>query len=112
VRLELVLSDAQVHEIADLVADRLAMHAPPTPSGLVDAQTVADTLGVSRDTVYLHADELGGRRIGDGKRPRWRFDLAIAREAWQPQQPTRTAPRRRRSPDNGTGLLPVHGDVR
>jgi hypothetical protein len=38
-------------------------------------------LGVSRQWVYEHAEELGGQRIGSGKRPRWRFDLTVARAA-------------------------------
>ncbi len=49
--------------------------------GLVDAATVADALHVTRQTVYQHAAELGGVRIGSGPRARWRFDLARALEA-------------------------------
>lgn len=49
--------------------------------GLVDAQTVALALGISRQTVYSQAERLGGRRIGDGPRARWRFDLETARTA-------------------------------
>jgi len=43
-------------------------------SPLVDAATLADHLGISRDTVYRHADELGVIRIGG----RLRFDLERA----------------------------------
>jgi hypothetical protein len=111
-RVELELTDEQLDGLADLVTERLRARAEPAQAGLVDAQTVADALAISRDTVYDHALALGGRRIGDGARPRWRFDLAIAREAWQPQEPTRTTPRRRRSPNGRTNLLPVHGDER
>jgi hypothetical protein len=43
---------------------------------LVDAATVASTLGVSREWVYANASRLGGRAIGAGKvRPRLRFYL-------------------------------------
>jgi hypothetical protein len=76
----------------------------------VDAQTVAEHLGISRDTVYSHATELGGRRVGDGPRPRLRFDLVAACAAWQPladvPPPTCAPPRRRRSSTHGN-LLPV-----
>jgi hypothetical protein len=43
--------------------------------GLVDAARLAERLGVSRDFVYAHADELGARRLGSGPRARLRFDL-------------------------------------
>jgi hypothetical protein len=113
-RVELTLTDDQLDVLAGLVAERLSTHTEPGQAALVDAQTVADTLGISRDTVYEHAAELGGRRIGDGARPRWRFNVADALAAWQPSTdaPTRTAPRRRRSNDDRSHLLPVHGDQR
>jgi hypothetical protein len=97
----------QLDELADLVAERL--RAKPAPA-LVDAQTVADALGVHRDTVYDHAAELGGVKVGDGPRPRWRFDLQTAVAAWQPSEPARATPRRRRSASR-PGLLPVHGEA-
>lgn len=50
-------------------------------SELVDAAAVAVALKCSRQTVYAHAAELGGERIGQGKRARWRFDLDAARAA-------------------------------
>jgi hypothetical protein len=45
-------------------------------TALVDAASVAEHLGVSRDYVYEHADDLGARRLGSGPRARLRFDLA------------------------------------
>lgn len=42
---------------------------------LVDAATLADRLGFTRDYVYRHAAELGALRFGDGPRARLRFDL-------------------------------------
>lgn len=39
----------------------------------LDAAELAKQLGVSRECVYEHADELGARRIGNGPRPRLRF---------------------------------------
>jgi hypothetical protein len=112
VNVEIILSDDQVREIAHVAAELAAakLAAGNTRGGLVDAATLAHELGVSRDTVYAHADELGGRRVGDGDRPRLRFNLADALAAWQPstaETPTRTAPRRRRSSNGRSNLLPV-----
>jgi hypothetical protein len=41
---------------------------------LISAAEVAELWGVERDWVYEHADRLGARRLGAGKRPRLRFD--------------------------------------
>lgn len=51
---------------------------------LVDAATLAAELGCSRKWIYEHADELGALALGalgDGKRPRLRFDPVAARAA-------------------------------
>lgn len=45
-----------------------------TPKRLISAATVAEWWGVDRRWVYDHADQLGARRLGAGKRPRLRFD--------------------------------------
>lgn len=70
-------------QLVDAIAERVTelLSAAPT-AGLVDAATVAVALGVSRDAIYAHADELGGRRIGTGPRGRLRFDLDRALAAW------------------------------
>jgi hypothetical protein len=44
------------------------------PQRLISAATVAEWWGVDRRWVYDHADQLGARRLGAGKRPRLRFD--------------------------------------
>jgi hypothetical protein len=62
---------------------------------LVDAATVARLLGVSRATVYANADQLGGIRLGNGKRARLRFDPARLDEPRSSAH--RTARPRRRS---------------
>src|ERR1017187_9949407 len=87
----LEFSSEQLDAIADALADRVLRRlggvlpdqaTPSVPTGitgaLVDAQAVADALGVDRTWVYGHAYEIGGQRIGSGKRGRWRFDLAAA----------------------------------
>jgi len=104
------LTDAQLDAIAERVAAILRAKQTPPAAGLVDAQAVADALGCSRDLVYARARELGGVRIGDSARPRWRFDLAVARAAWQPVTPP-TRSRRRRASANGRELLPVHEEA-
>jgi hypothetical protein len=72
-----------VPDVAERVAQLLAEStAPAQRTGLVDAAAVADELGVSRAWVYEHADELGVERIGEGERPRLRFDLTRARAAF------------------------------
>ena len=107
--LRITLTDDQLDALAEQVAARL--RTDDTPTELVDAAALAAALGVSRDTVYAHADELGGRRVGDGARPRLRFNLADALATWEPstEAPARTTPRHRRSV-NGHNLLPVRGD--
>ena len=99
------MSPADLEAFADLVADRLAerLTAPPR---IVDAAGMAAYLGVSRETVYEHADRLGAIRLGSGERPRLRFVLdapTIERwRDWGSERPPEPKPRRTRVP-----LLPV-----
>lgn len=60
----------------------VAEHGAVPTRNLVDAKTVAEALGVDRSYVYAHADELGAIRLGGGSKPRLRFDLETAREAF------------------------------
>lgn len=107
ISLRVDLTDDQLEQLAVVVAEKL--RATPAPERkLVDAQTIAAALGISRDTVYDNAAQLGGVKIGDGPRPRWRFDLETALEAWKPAgEPVRVAPRHRRPRKD---LLPVRGE--
>jgi hypothetical protein len=92
---------------------------------LIDANALAIELGVSRDFVYEHANELGVLRLGSGPKARLRFDPAVARgalasygsersqapnlNAGQASDPVPTARRRRLpnpSPQPGS-ILPV-----
>lgn len=74
--------------LADAIAERSAarfvelLRDTPTHGPLVDAATLADMLGVDRSYVYAHADELGAIRLGEGSKPRLRFDPQTAREAF------------------------------
>jgi hypothetical protein len=114
-----------VGEIRELRAavERLS---PAPARRLVDAAAVATALGVDRSWVYRHALELGGVPLGDGPRPRLRFDLEAASErfaclAGERSHPAsgqqsqaiaapdrRAGTRRRRSPASG---LPEPGSV-
>lgn len=105
-------------EISDDQADELRRQlgvsgrVPVQTSGKITADEAAAILGVSRETVYRHAAELGGQRIGAGPKSAWRFDPAkLARsgnvdvEAQAPQPR-----RRRRTSGSATPLLEVRGD--
>lgn len=106
---EMLLVDAiaaRLHELLRLDAQRSGT--------LVDAQTLAVRLGVSRAYVYRHRRELGGVKIGGGTKPRVRFDLATAlrtheRAVTEPQ-PVRAPAVRRRSVRSDVPLLPIRGD--
>ncbi len=115
---ELLLANAIAERVAELLP------AQPARGGLVDAATLADVLGVSRDCVYAHAPELGGERIGSGSRGRLRFDLDRALATWTSRSESgrsregksaaqRRISRRARSPRMGSGveLLPIRGSA-
>jgi len=110
--------------LADLVAERvlagLAEDRRPGDDGrLLTAVEVARRFGVSAEWIRENADRLGALRLGDGPRPRLRFDPERVAEALNarsirgrsdaPDCPPERAPQRRRSRGSGkrTGLLPV-----
>lgn len=106
--------------IAEAVADRLAermadLGAPPPAEPLIDATEVARRLGVSREAVYAHAEELGAIRLGDTPKARLRFDPARvpAYQAGESEPaengtpPKPTASRRRLA---SAELLPIRGE--
>ena len=97
----------------------------PGAPELVDAATLARRLGVSRDYVYRHADELGARPVG-GARGRGRLlrfdpDVALAsatgrRRSGRSQGPANAAGARRQSRRSAAAtpaplpLLPIAGE--
>jgi len=108
----------------EAVAQRVVELLRPAPAGtaLVDAATLATALGVSREAIYRHARELGGHRVGDGPRGRWRFDLEQALAAWTSCSDSRESqvretpaskpvsrPHRRRATGSAAALLPIRG---
>ena len=80
---------------------------------LIDAGELARRLGVGRTWVYANAELLGAIRLGDGPRPRLRFDpMAVARAlAGVESTPTDGSPqrlqRRRALARGDDGLLPI-----
>ncbi len=67
----------QLEALADLIAARLPAGGPATDERkpLVNARQAAKLLAVDLKTVYRHAGELGGRKVGGA----WRFDLDAVR---------------------------------
>lgn len=106
------LDDESVTAIAERIVQLLGVGSIGSES--IDATEVARRLGVSRDYVYRHAEELGAVRIGTGPKGRWRFDpvkveqwLVGSRESESEhrRQPVRPVRRRRT-----VTLLPIRGE--
>ncbi len=76
--------DAQTLDAATVraIAREVARHIEPDHR-LLTARDVAATYNVARGWVYAHADELGAIRLGDGPRPRLRFDAAVVTQRLQ-----------------------------
>jgi hypothetical protein len=73
-------------------------------AGLVTAAQLARVLGVDRGTVYEHAEHLGAIRvgeIGEGRRPRLRFDVERALAAWSVRSADRQSQNPRRTVESG-----------
>ena len=85
---------------------------------LLTAEQLARHLGLNRAWVYEHAAELGAIQLGNGPRPRLRFNAQVAAQALQARrrrnEPTaagdepRPRPTRRRRTPAAVPLLPVH----
>jgi hypothetical protein len=122
------LSPDAIEQVAQRVAQLLRHEQPPpteveedartAPARLLTAEQLARHLGLNRAWVYDHAAELGAIQLGDGPRPRLRFDAQLAAQALQARrrrnEPTTTSgqprprPTRRRRTPSTVPLLPVH----
>lgn len=76
---ELRLASESIEALATRLAELLVVAPPPErrsalPRRLLTAAEVSEWWGVARRWVYNHADQLGARRLGSGRRPRLRFD--------------------------------------
>ena len=99
--------DAIARRVVELLREEPAL----TTRHLVDAGTLATILGVSRDTIYAKATELGAIRIGTGDRPRLRFDvdraLAASQHEHQAPAPAAVVAQPRRRPTRGADAAPL-----
>ncbi len=105
------LAPESIEAIAQRVAELIGH---PEPVQFIDAAEVGRRFGVSRDYVYEHAEELGAIEVGEGSRPRLRFDVKKVSERFcslagsrEPQRDNRSAVRR----GSGVELLPIKGDT-
>lgn len=72
---ELRLAPESIEAVAQRVAELIAASSEPdTRPERITAEEVSRWWGISRRWVYDHAEELGARRMGSGRRPRLRFD--------------------------------------
>ena len=105
-----------VEAIARRVVELHAQTLTPVRPALVDATTLAKAIGMSRAYVYEHAAELGAVQIGDGDKPRLRFNLDAALAAFSvlTDKPPTAAPvqqpPRRRPSTTSAPLLPIAGE--
>jgi hypothetical protein len=106
-------------EVIDAIARRVIELLPRgvvAPVELVDAAELARRLGVERSWVYTHAIQLGAVKLGNGRRPRLRFDPQVAIERIQASarqgtdhEPRRRPPRPRPAGGERPRLLPIRG---
>lgn len=106
---ELKIGTRSVEAIARRVVELLRAESTGSPTGLVDAVTLANELGVERDWVYSHAADLGAIRLG-GPRGRLRFDRGIVRERLEASdKPSNPTGRRRTSSRDSAPRKPSGG---
>src|SRR5947199_4062599 len=100
------LSNAIVERVIEAVRAEVNIRPTPAASEWLDARQVAERLGVSREWVYEHAEDLGASRIGSGRRPRLRFPphvLEARVDKRTPAEEARRPAQRHAKPD---GLIP------
>jgi hypothetical protein len=119
------LTPDAIEQIAQRVAQLLHhdhhehTRAPEASTTLMNAGQLARHLGVTRAWVYEHANELGAITLGDGPRPRLRFDPETAAQTLHTRRRPKAARplpisdtvgpgRPRRRPQSTVPLLPIH----
>jgi hypothetical protein len=100
-----VVDQVSLQALAREVAALLGHDAAAPVNGLLTARQVAARFNVDRGWVYAHAHELGVVRLGNGPRPRLRFDSAVVAQRLV-STATDTAPPRP-APTAGAPLLPI-----
>ncbi|MBN8870537.1 MAG: hypothetical protein J0H66_11715 [Solirubrobacterales bacterium] len=87
---ELRLAPESIEALARRLAELIGPDqepAAPRRERLVTAEAVSEWWGVGRRWVYDHADYLGAKRLGAGKRPRLRFDPTEVADRLGPPDP-------------------------
>jgi len=94
-------------------------HLQDGATELVDAVELARRFGIERSWVYSHAIELGAVKLGNGAKPRLRFDPAVAARVLQkvgeasaavpPTRPGERAGQPLGGGGTGVRLLPIRG---
>ncbi len=93
---ELKLAPESIEALARRLAELIdSKNDPPSEQRFISAEEVARRWNVGRRWVYEHAEELGARRLGDGPKPRLRFDAEEVAEHLGGQDRT-PGPRTRR----------------
>jgi len=83
------------------------LRAETTATSLLTADQVARRFNVAPSWVYAHAEELGAIRLGQGSRPRLRFDPAVVAQALAAPSAGRRSKRRAPAAPSGAPLLPI-----
>lgn len=100
------IAEAIVTRVVARLREADVSHRATGEMAWLDAQEVARRLGVSREWVYEHADELGASRIGSGPRPRLRFPPQILDPRPHSQASAADGEAAKRKP-KPTGLIPI-----
>lgn len=83
-RVAVDLTPQAVEQVASRVAQLLGhQQSQRREPQLISAGELAFYLGVTRPWIYKHRHLLGGRRIGEGPKARWRFDRHTALQAME-----------------------------
>jgi hypothetical protein len=98
--------EAVAHRLAELLAARPGPSAPRRQ--LITAAEVSEWWGVERSWVYAHADDLGARRLGAGRRPRLRFDPDEVAERLGDTDPASDGRRSPRMPGDSRTTTRLH----
>lgn len=101
---EVRLAPESIEALAAALAEALAGEGGEVPDRsadgkeprMISAGEVSRRWGVGRRWVYNHAEQLGAKRLGDGRRPRLRFDPVEVCDRLEPPRPRGAGPDRRR----------------
>jgi len=108
--IEVRLDAASIDAIARRVTELIGTH---DANDLVSAREIAMRFGVSRAWVYENAAHLGAVRLGDGPRPRLRFDPELVADRFRATNiaaPSSAHPIADASPSLHKGdLIPIRG---